>query len=956
MQNLDKPTNNAILHSLFWLTLVPQCLLLLLNFRSWHLISGEAGENEIYAALVLLVCEILVITGALIIYWLYRQGKMKINALTGLIGLIAQAGYMILFLSTVGDVIPNTVQPWIVSEGNVGRWNITLMMPGAFISLYAFTKATFSEMAKTKGRWLTFGLTLGVPLVWYLFSTLMQPTWFGQFSIVGWIIIASAFVTLFLAAIINVFDNLLHKEFSTHMVEKHYIAALLLGLAAPLGGLYLNRSIPFPTDFQTTNVYVLTVLNGLILLLKPGNTRYLAGKYFLRCLSFPFILYFFLVFLPFLPLSLLAVIAFGAGFLMLTPLVLGLFQFRATQFEFNLVVSQQGKTKAVMITVFGLLILPTYFVAQATLDKAAINKTLDYFYAHDYEGSPLSDSDIKRAAKTLVQLRDRKLDVQMPYISEFYNAIVFGDLVLPDTKIAQTYRLLTNETLPEFKADVLAREGRSRRFRGNFVKPNTEVAVENIEQLPTQSPLTKTLRLTLRNQSEDTHTLYRETLEIPEGVFVTGLRLKIESEWVNGRLFDKKTALWVFQKITEFRRDPAIIYYTSPTTLELRVYPFPANGIREVELDIAYHPELDASIGIGTVHLDLNPEDNKKSVISSSGNIAFETAPFAWVRTPYLHVILDFSAGAKHSTTTYINELTAAGKKLGIDKVKLTAANISSAETNSDELIELSNQEELAQAIDKIRLSERGGFWLEQAIANEILRINSGLRESNLTLLPIFFVALGNEIPLDVDYNVHKWNRLIPDGEQLYINSNGILTAYSLATGLPLDTLDIAPPKPIVAFKQNDKIHIFPANRSSIAEFDPTDSLAIYNPETNQFETIETEKKTNPLTNNWANLARTWDKWAAASLQPSTFEDKRQAFLEAGRENSLLLPSTAFIVVEADSQWKILERKEDQSLKNHSALEFEEERQASEPSWWILLAFVLLYIYIKDKKVFSRKF
>ena len=44
------------------------------------------------------------------------------------------------------------------------------------------------------------------------------------------------------------------------------------GLLAPLGGLLLNRKIPFPCDFQSPGVYVLTVLNGLVLLLPSSRS------------------------------------------------------------------------------------------------------------------------------------------------------------------------------------------------------------------------------------------------------------------------------------------------------------------------------------------------------------------------------------------------------------------------------------------------------------------------------------------------------------------------------------------------------------------------------------------------------------------------------------------------------------------------------------------------------------
>jgi hypothetical protein len=950
MQNQTSPTNTAVFQCILWFICIPQSVLLLLNIRFWYLISGEAGGDEVNAAMLLLVCEVLVLFGAILTYWLFRQGRLVIGKLVSFIALIAHAGYMILFLNTIGDAIPDTIQPWIVSEGNVWRWNITLLMPGAFIALYVLSKTIFSSLKKSQGRWLTLSLTLGLPLVWYLFSTLIQPTWFGQFTITGWIIIASVFVTLFLAAIINAFDNLVHKEFSTHLIEKHYIVALLLGLVAPIGGLYLNRTFPFPVDFQATSVYVLTVINGLILLLKPGNTRYLTIKYFLRCLSFPFIFYFFLVFLPFLPLSLLAIIALGAGFLMLTPLVLGLFQFRVTQNEYHLLTSNIGKTKALAITFSGLLILPGYFMVNAVLDKTALDKTLEYFYAHDFDSDPLAGPEINRSAKTLLQLRDRKSDIQMPYISGFYNAVVFGDMVLSDAKITRIYQWLTNQILPDYKADIIARsDHRNRRFRGNLVKPDTDVVLEKIEQIPTHSATTQTVKLTLRNQSANTHTQYRETLHIPEGVFVTGLRLKIDNEWVNGRIFDQKTALWVFQKITEVRRDPAIIYYTTPTTLELQVYPFPANDIRELELDLEHHQKINARIKIGGAIVDLNPEHDTPTLISQNGKLAIDVNNFFFTREPYLHVILDFSMGARLPTQTYVDKIRKIGDKLGIQQVTLTAANISSAENATGQLIDLSDAHTLAKEIESLKLPERGGFWLERAIANEILRINAQLNEDNLKQSPNFCIIQGNQSILDDTIDTHNWNWLIPDLGPLYLYQNDTLSRYSLETGKQIEDAIEQKPASVVAIKHSNQIQLLPADTSSILNADNEKSLTAYNPRSQRFEPIPESSVSPAINTNWAKLATIWSDWKTANRQPSLFESQRQEFLDTSRKYSLLLPSTAFIVVESDSQWKILERKEDQSLRNNSALEFDEEQQASEPPWWILLVFILIYIFIKEK-------
>lgn len=947
MQNNLQQSKPIVAQLILWLILAPQSLLLLLNIRAWNLIAGEAGKGEIFSASVLVLCEVSVLLATLLTYWLYRRAKISIGVPLGVIGLAAHGGYMILFLSSIHSIIPNTIQPWIVNEGGIGQWNITLFMPGAFLCLYVLSKAMFAGVTAKKGIKLTLAILFSTPLAWYLLSVLIQPLWLGQFFLIGWLIFAAVLVILFLAAIIYIFDNLIHKRFSEQDNATYYITAILLGLVAPIAGLALNRSIPFPVDFQSTSVYILTTFNGLILLLKPGDTRFLAGKYFLRCMSFPFTVYFFMVFLPFLPLSLFAILALGAGFLMLTPLALGLFQFQITRQEYQLLGQQQGKTKAIILTVAGLLVIPSYFATEAANDKAALNKVLNYFYAHDFNGQPPTQTEASRAAQALVELRDRKSGIQLPYLAEFYNTIVFGDMVLPNAKIAETYQKLTNEDLPEFKQDVMGRGGRSRPFRNNAIRPNENVKIETIEQSANTPKFQKTVSLTLRNQTDNTHSQYRGTIEVPEGVFITGLRLKIEDQWVNGRIFDKKTALWVFQKITEVRRDPAIIYYTSPNMLELRVYPFPAKGIREVEIDFQFHPKIDAEVKFENSTIDLNPKVTAPALVSLDGTTTIDLSSRGWVRSPYLHVILDYSTGAKLSSNDHIQKINRIGTKLNIDKLKITAANLTSSEY-STALMDLSDAQAQTNFINKIDLIEYGGFWLDRALANELLQLSNHLNDATLNQKPVFVVIQGPNSPIINSVNIHRWRHITPDADTLYLSRGNELTRFSLTSGKRIDTSASLPPVHIAALKTSEKIKLFPAHTSSVVAPFADDQVSIYKPQTHSFASFQPQKTAKNLSPEWSNLAQLWHQWEVTHIQAAKFESERSWFLEQSRQQSLLLPSTSFIVVERDSQWKILEHKEKQSINNHSALEFEDVQQASEPHVWIMLLIVLLLVLWRE--------
>ena len=115
----------------------------------------------------------------------------------------------------------------------------------------------------------------------------------------------------------------------------------MVDLVFPVVGLLVNKRLfldglgggtknGISGDFSSPWFFGLAVLNGVLLCCpapaRPGwYLALLAG----RSVPLGYTAYFILVFLPFLPLSVLAVVAIGTGFLILTPLVLLLVHIRA---------------------------------------------------------------------------------------------------------------------------------------------------------------------------------------------------------------------------------------------------------------------------------------------------------------------------------------------------------------------------------------------------------------------------------------------------------------------------------------------------------------------------------------------------------------------------------------------------------------------------------------------------
>ncbi len=945
-----RPGHVALFHSLLWAFLIPQALLVMINIKGWMLIGGEAGNDELKLALGIFAFQLLMLTAIPVMYFFARTGRIGIGWKLQLLSLCAHAVYMWLFLIYIDDVIPDSIQPWILDEGNVGRWNITLMMPAAFVSLYALTKSIFDNIP-SKGVSVT--LILGmifVPFILYVLVLSVQPLAMGRFSEVITIVFFSISITAFLAAMIRMFDNIIFSESTVTFSEKHYVLALILGMAAPLGGLYLNKVIPFPTDFQITEVYVFTVLNGLILMFKPNVEAYASLRLFFRCLTWPFIAYFFFVFLPFLPLSVFAIIALGAGFLMLTPLALGLFQTRVTFIDYGLVRRQRGNWQALSIAIVGCLLVPLFLVTQILLDKRALDAGLAYFYANDMSQESLSDSQIERMAKTLIQLRDRKDNAQLPYIAGVYNYLVFGDMVLPDAKIERMYSWLTNEKMPEGTIDFFGfGDHRSNwRWRGRPTPPQTDVSIRDIERQVLR-PGQAQLLLTLLNNTEDTHSLFVESMHIPEGVFVTDLSLKIDGQWVPARVFDRKTAIWVFQKITEVRRDPALMIYIGQHQAQLRVYPFPEKGVREVKITFEYHPMAEATVQIGKRRVQLNDAAQSFAVMDTTGAILNheDIAKSAFIRKPYIHFILDYSAGSKLSAQAYLEKISRVSQILGITDLTLSAANIQVERCAKKSLLDLENVGEIKEQIDGFSIKEQSGFWTQNILAREITHIRSTYEDFGVDRVPIFVVLAGDKFDIEEEVSLDPWHWLLPDLTEWYVFYKGKLLARNFM-GKAEALVDAVPLKPVLVLNTGSERVAVGTSASSVLDFEGVD-IQIVSKSDNRFKAVRFHDPIEPISTTWLQASKAWVYARKTALNPALLEAERSNLLELGRSNSVLLPTTAMIVVESDSQWRMLEQKEKQSLGNKNGLEFDEQ-QASEPSWWLMLMGVLIFVYVAERR------
>jgi hypothetical protein len=285
----------------------------------------------------------------------------------------------------------------------------------------------------------------------------------------------------------------------------------LVGIVGPIAGLALNIKIPFPADFQSTGVYVMALLNGFALLLPVDGSRlHHRLAWLAQCALFAFTTYFMLVFLPFLPLSLLAMIAMGAGLLMLVPLVLFVLHAQQLASGWRAVRSSPDVAGWAAAGLAAFLLLPGGFAVRAHQDRVALQAALDHVHSPDYAQGTFG-GDLEALQRGLEHLRDFKAGLQLPFLSGFYNQVVFGGLVLPDAKLHTLYLTFFGRDLPEVRRDDLMRDvfGTGRRrgvwtgWRANPPPTNTVdlTALETTRAVEGDCE-TATSKLVLHNRGE----------------------------------------------------------------------------------------------------------------------------------------------------------------------------------------------------------------------------------------------------------------------------------------------------------------------------------------------------------------------------------------------------------------------------------------------------------------------
>ena len=950
---------------LFWTLLLPQALLLFLNLRAWDLVHEELETGQVRKAVTLFVFQLVLLAAGSLALVVLQSRKRPVGALGCLAMLLSHIGYLWAATAWMGELLPPSVTVWMLPETQFLYHQFGLVMPALFyagLRLACFRPRV--HIAADVGA--TMLVLVSVPVSWFLglhiFGSMFR-------SVDVPVVLTILFFTGSTVVLLVAFLRLLLFAYTALSKLKGgwFILPLAAGIAAPIGGLILNHAIPFPYDFQSHMIYGLTLLNGAALLLPfRKDSPWSTAVWMLRSATYSFTLYFFIVFLPFLPLSLLAMLAMGAGFLILAPTLLFVIHTRKLLDEGRVLAARLGRGQALALFALCLAIMPGTYVLRAKMDRHALMSAIDTVYSPDYSvtRTPLNRSAVQRSLKRLQKM---KAGIYVPFLSEVYNEIVFAGMVLPDHKMEHLHKVLFGAELePEQGGSDMLSEffgtsrGRSWRQPTRTRLPERKVDLTSTEVTPDpEDQDTTSCWVTLRMQNQGgAASEFVTDIQLPDEVLVSGYWLDVEGERVPGRLFERKSAMWVYHMLRDStRRDPGLLVYRPDGTLRLSVYPFNRGQTRETAIRFTFPGGQAPTIRIGdrAIALAATPaepsarpvhvqDDAIQRLVLSSA--AARDLP-AMRRTPYFHFVVDRSLGAKTADL----DVAATIRKVAAAHPAIATCQVTFANYETRDLGETPFPlDELDRRLaDAGPLPLRGGFWVDRAIKSALLahgkrRPSPGERPD----VPVFVVLRAPDTAELRDDDTASLAQRVPDAVHVYtLRPDGAYDRRSLDDQPDCRVSTISPPPEVVVVATDDAIAACRADRGGVISLPGARPPALWDPASRSvvpFPALDIL----PASSAYAMGLELHAAVADTVARPFTLNEELADIVDASRDSGILVPLTSYIVVENSAQWKMLERAQKKALGADHALEFDEFQESPAPP--ILLLIPVVFLLLRRKR------
>ena len=946
-KNLPLKTKIADPKWIFFVISIPQLILLIILFDAYSIIKTELASYE------KLICHvfgfILLIQAVLYsIYALFLIFKnRKVHKILPIIIFLTFIGFLYTFCVFAQDHFFD-IPAWIVSIGNLLLFYGTFTIPALFYAIL-LGERILSSIFKTKRIWINFIFVLFIPTFWFFFFKLLNQSRdimnhriFFHGIIFAVIIFTLCFFFFLLRGIISIYK----KKYKS-LLKLQLLWTIIFTLLLPFLGLLLNECyFPFSFlksskfhienfhfifgEFKNILFFILAILNGIILCLPSLNNKiYRCCLFIARSILFVFTLYFFTVFIPFMPFFIFSIIFFGLGVFLITPLILLIIHFKILKDDIKYLSNFINRKKIIFISVVSMLIIPFIITTVFYIEKINLFNALNYVYYPDFEKKNNPNISLRLLNKTLkntVKNKNSNINFSrgIPYIKEFYNKTVLNNLTLSDDKINYLSRIFLNIKKESINNINVTRE------------TPEEVIIKNMNYKTKYNTNTKTYNTWVDLELENTTSWMNEFItyiDLPDGVWINDYYLYVNNFKKKGLLAEKKSVLRAYQMIKNQSRDPGIMYYVNNKIAALKVFPFAQNEIRKTGFKLIHLEPLLISNNENKINLKINSNlakpiysENKK-IIYISKKVKNNLQKIK--RTPYYHFIIDCSKNMENAKNQYIESINRLLNKNLISSNNAIYYTLTGYKTETY-LLDDSIEKKLNNC------NFKGGFFLDRAL-KEILFENFLIQDDKFPII----IVLSKDIDSAI-YNNDIINLLftIPDTNYFYrFTDKENLIRYDFNNFNPDKKLLIDQIEYNYVSIYNDHIINASENESSIV-FD------------NNIKKISAFAFNNDLTNNLLTLS-CLTKWDFLHTN-KTEKNWKEVYYNSITMNTLSF-YTSFVVFENEAQEKRMLRKQKNVINSKKFLDTGENMKEEMPEPSLLILCLFLFVILLIKKLIKNK-
>ena len=877
-------------------------------------------------------------TVAVALYAAYLVSRERRIDLVGT-GVLFMTGamYAAYVLTTAETMMPWRLPRWLGSSNDLVMYLATFGMPTMGYCLLAAVHILTPEDEDIRVAPNILGM-LAVPVVAYLSVMVMIPIIsatsafdLGEYLAVVFLILGTTVFLFFLVR--SLF--LLARKRSIAFEEYRHLWLVPVAFLFPLGGLALNSLLAGGSVFSHEGVfgdfghplfYLVAFMNGILLCLGSYDGKlYRLFTYLAKAAGMAYVTYFFLVFLPYLPLGVLAILLAGVGFLMLTPLMLFAVQGIQIREDFNYLTNHFGKP---FLLVTGLLAFgtpPLLMGINYAGDNAALDQALDHVYAPaDAGDAPINLNRLERVLTNISSHKGRSRGMGFsggtPYLSSFYRWLVLDNLTLSNSRMNDLRRVFFGEPGRE--------SGPAWRANNRNVEL-TDADVQS-EWDPKEQAWSSWVDLQLtRVDSTFGRGEYVTEFDPPPGVFIADYYLYVGDRKEYGMLAERKAAVWVYNNIVGTNRDPGMLRYVDANTVAFNVFPFTGGETRRTGIRFLHKEPVSFDFDGTTLNLGrvgehpvtepLTDEDGTTIYLSKAAKAALTRVQ----RKVGVHFVVDASRKNVAGELRMIERMKAFVATLPADAA---APRVTLAGTYA-KTFGWTDDWEAALAE-----TPEGGFFTQRGIHRALAHPRALAPDTDYQIVVAINAASTDPVYLN-DFSALA--AVNPEGDDFYyLEGDGTLSLHRLNDEPGRHRENVAalpPPTPVLLYKDADGYEIVV----------PDDGL----PTVTAHRAVPDFTAADLTGGSWADALTLRRRYLHNQREGETGYRPWLAEVQGSFRTGALMPTTAYLVVENEAQKEALRRKQSQTLAADPAFdasESEETRSMSEP-WWVWMLGMLVF-------------